>query len=168
MAILNTYQLDAVQTERLKKLRNKYTELILAEIEKNVGMLEADHQDLYSNNKAKQYVDILKMLDLSTTQRTRLDDAIAKAERIKKQKEENQYKQLLKTIRDEYIELLSINKLSDDDYDEGYFLHDIDNDGIPEIWIKSGTCRADTRMLVYQYNNGIRKIYEAGAGSFYK
>jgi hypothetical protein len=168
MAILNTYQLDAVQTERLKKLRNNYTDLILEEIEKNVGMLEADHQDLYSINKAKQYVEILKMLDLSTTQRTRLDDAIAKAERIKKQKEENQYKQLLKTIKDEYITLLNINNLSNGDYEEGYFLHDIDNDGIPEIWIKSGTCRADTRMLVYQYNNGIRKIYDAGAGSFYK
>lgn len=167
MVVLNSCQLDAFQTERLQKAKEKYVEFQLEEMEKRVKLHESDSKGFYSFYTTEQLALDLQDMELSTAQKTRLEELNKDIYRIKNQKEEERYKQLLKTIRDEYIELLSINKLSDDGYDEGYFLHDIDNDGIPEIWIKSGTCRADTRMLVYQYNNGIRKIYDAGAGSFY-
>ena len=52
----------------------------------------------------------------------------------------------------------------------GYFLYDINNDGLPELWIKSGTCVADYQFMVYIYNKGLKRIYQGHAGhmSFYQ
>lgn len=50
-------------------------------------------------------------------------------------------------------------------YDDEFFTYDIDNDDIPELWIKSGTCEADYILLIYKYTkNGVRKVYRGGAG----
>lgn len=52
-----------------------------------------------------------------------------------------------------------------------YFLYDITKDGIPELWIKVGTCEADYTLMVYTYENGLYKtICEKAAGHsvFYK
>lgn len=45
-----------------------------------------------------------------------------------------------------------------------YFLFDITGNGTPELWIKSGTCEADYTLYIYTYDNGIKQIYEGGAG----
>ena len=80
-----------------------------------------------------------------------IDDAI-------KQYEENT-RQL---IREEYAKMLG--KVSRQANDCSYFLFDIDRDDIPELWIKVGNCEADYMLLVYTYRDGIRKLYEDGAG----
>lgn len=52
-----------------------------------------------------------------------------------------------------------------------YFLHDITKDGIPELWIKAGTCEADYTLMVYTYENGLYKTIcekPAGHSVFYK
>ena len=51
-----------------------------------------------------------------------------------------------------------------------YFLYDITGDGIPELWVKSGTCEADFMLYVYRYDvNGLSLMHSTGAGhsSFY-
>lgn len=58
-------------------------------------------------------------------------------------------------------------------YSSTYFLFDITGDGVPEVWIKSGSCEADYKLSVYTYNNGISVIEEgedgdAGHSGFYK
>ena len=78
---------------------------------------------------------------------------------------------MLKTIRDEYVRLIGE---CTNGYGAGYFLYDITNNGIPELWIKSGGCEADYELLVYNYNNsyedGIRLLYKCDAdhSSFYQ
>lgn len=169
---LTIYQLDVSQVERLKKAWANYKDLRLVEIEKLISSHEEDKQTLYTIEKTLQLVQELQRMNLSTEQNTRLEEANKKIEKIKKQKEENQRKQLLKTIQNEYVKLLDDNKADDSGWscsDEGYFLYDIDCDGIPELWIKTGTCEANYRMLVYTYVNGSKMIYDASAGhsSFY-
>lgn len=46
-----------------------------------------------------------------------------------------------------------------------YFLYDITEDSVPELWIKVGTCEADTKLLTYTVDNGcVSKIYEGDGG----
>lgn len=172
-AILGTYNLDAPHSEHLKKAIDKYIETILSTIEKSVDLKEDDSQvlDSFEFEETKRLAQELQEMELSTTQRTRLGDAMTKAERIKELKDDNQHKQLLKTIKDEYIKLLSANRKDHSAYsNEGYFLFDIDDNGIPEIWIKSGDCEANFELLVYTYDNGIKRLYndDAGHSCFYK
>lgn len=49
---------------------------------------------------------------------------------------------------------------------EEYFLFDITRDGIPELWLKVGTCEADYEMLVcsWRAGTGVRRIYTTSAG----
>lgn len=58
-------------------------------------------------------------------------------------------------------------------YSSTYFLFDITGDGVPEVWIKSGSCEADYKLSVYTYDNGISVIQEgeegdAGHSGFYE
>ncbi|MCR5214685.1 MAG: hypothetical protein K6E10_09730 [Eubacterium sp.] len=47
----------------------------------------------------------------------------------------------------------------------GYFVYDIDNSGIPELYIKYGTCEADYSLCVYDYVDGAAKmIRSTGSG----
>lgn len=51
-----------------------------------------------------------------------------------------------------------------------YFLFDITGDGIPELWVISGTCEADYMLYVYRYGIGqLELMHSTGAGhsSFY-
>ena len=48
-----------------------------------------------------------------------------------------------------------------------YFLYDITMDGLPELWIKVGTCEADYMLLVYTCDNDLKKLYEDRAGHSY-
>lgn len=49
--------------------------------------------------------------------------------------------------------------------DDGYFLSDITGDGIPELWVKYGTCEADFMLEVYTYGkSGLKCILHTGAG----
>lgn len=46
-----------------------------------------------------------------------------------------------------------------------YFLYDITSDSIPELWIKSGTCEAATKLLAFTSDNrNISKIYDGDGG----
>ena len=44
-----------------------------------------------------------------------------------------------------------------------YFYYDITGDGLPELWLKTGTCEADFTLYVYTYDNGVKKILEQSA-----
>lgn len=167
IAILNTYQLDASQTERLSLATNKYVELQLGEIEKAINSYKANTQISSYFEKTNRLAQELQGMKLSTAQKTRLEDAVKEAERIKRQDEEAQYRrrQLLNTIRDEYVRIVDSNN----DYGSSYFLFDITSDKVPELWVKTGTCEADYQLLAYTYHDGIKPIYEGNAGhtSFY-
>ena len=51
-----------------------------------------------------------------------------------------------------------------------YFLYDITGDGIPELWVRSGSCEADYMLNVYRYGIGQLELMcstAAGHSSFY-
>lgn len=45
----------------------------------------------------------------------------------------------------------------------GYYLHDLNSDGISELILKLGTCEADFRGEVYSYNKNTKQSFYAGA-----
>lgn len=46
-----------------------------------------------------------------------------------------------------------------------YLLYDITGDNIPELWVKLGTCEADTKLLAFTYDDGnVSKIYDRDGG----
>lgn len=63
------------------------------------------------------------------------------------------------------IDSLREQKKKDSHLSSEYFLFDITGDSIPELWIKLGTCEADTKLLAFTYDNeNTRKIYDGDAG----
>jgi len=65
-------------------------------------------------------------------------------------------------VKKAYIELLKrLHSMDEDQVFAQYFLFDITRDGIPEIWIESGTCEGDHSISIYTYNNEL-EILEAG------
>ena len=67
-----------------------------------------------------------------------------------------------KNVKEAYLDFLSKLDAMDEDQVFGrYFLFDITGDGIPELWIESGTCEADHALSVYTYNNKL-SILDAG------
>ena len=69
-----------------------------------------------------------------------------------------------------YIQAL-YDYAEDDNVSCYYFLYDITKDGIPELWIKVGTCEADFTLMVYTYEDGLYKTIcekPAGHSAFYK
>lgn len=65
------------------------------------------------------------------------------------------------TVKKAYLnKIYSLSKFQDD----GYFLTDITGDGIPELWVKYGTCEADYMLDVYTYTrSGLKRILHTGA-----
>ena len=64
--------------------------------------------------------------------------------------------------KDAYLEYLTRLVKTDEEQAFGqYFLFDITGDGIPELWVESGTCEADRAISVYTYNNRL-VILDAG------
>lgn len=46
-----------------------------------------------------------------------------------------------------------------------YFLYDITGDSIPELWVSSGSCEANTQLTIYTNENGkTRQIYNGDGG----
>lgn len=46
-----------------------------------------------------------------------------------------------------------------------YFLFDITGDSIPELWLKTGTCEADAKLLAFTSDDGyVSKIYDGEGG----
>lgn len=52
-------------------------------------------------------------------------------------------------------------------FNSEYFLYDITGDGVPELWVKHGTCEADYMLNVFTYAHGIKQIYEESASHSY-
>jgi hypothetical protein len=77
-----------------------------------------------------------------------------------------------KIVKEAYLDLIS--RYAANDYATSYyFLFDITGDGIPELWITSGTCEADNTLSVYTYNDGLVAIDKGESGNashsnFYK
>lgn len=71
-------------------------------------------------------------------------------------------KDIQENVKKAYIDYLSILDEMDEDQVYGhYFLYDITGDGIPEIWVESGTCEADHAISVYTYKDKLT-ILDAG------
>lgn len=65
-------------------------------------------------------------------------------------------------VKEAYLDFLSKLDAMDEDQIFGrYFLFDITGDGIPELWIESGTCEADHALSIYTYNEKLT-ILDAG------
>lgn len=46
-----------------------------------------------------------------------------------------------------------------------YFLYDLSGDGVPELWVDSGTCEADRMLSVYRYTpKGTRRVLYTASG----
>lgn len=91
------------------------------------------------------------------------EDSVQEYEDTDSANEEND-RDIVNTAYDRILNFLS--RKNDDCW---YFFFDINRDGTPELWVKTGTCEADYMLHVYTYDNGMRQIYEGGAGhsSFY-
>lgn len=61
---------------------------------------------------------------------------------------------------DFFIQVLKENAVGEGKSCE-YFLFDITNDGIPELWVVSGTCEADRQLKVYSHDS--KEIFNKGA-----
>lgn len=150
------------QTKRLEEIKKTLVKSQLKDLEILMGLYEANPKETIYFKQIDHIAKNLNNGELSTEQKSKIEDAISNAERIKKQEEDRCHEQLLKTVRDVYIRL--IDDCISSSYETGYFLHDIDGDGIPELWIKSGECEADYQLIVYAYANGLRQIFQSDAG----
>ena len=76
-----------------------------------------------------------------------------------------------KGIKNAYINFIFKTKLTVKEgfhLDAEYFLYDITKDGKPELFIKEGTCCANTELLIYTYKNGKMKlIYKDNEAAYY-
>lgn len=71
-------------------------------------------------------------------------------------------KDIQENVKKAYIDYLAILDEMDEDQVYGhYFLYDITGDGIPEIWVESGTCEADHAISVYTYKDKLT-VLDAG------
>ena len=108
-----------------------------------------------------------------------ISDSIAQVHKIEQERIDSieqarkdsieQVRQLEEERKKETEEMVTAycNKIEQLEYNNllyGYFLFDITHDGIPELWVKYGTCEADYQLDVYTYNHGIKRIYQDGAG----
>lgn len=63
------------------------------------------------------------------------------------------------SVIDEYSVESKVTRYSE------YFLYDITGDSIPELWVCSGSCEADTQLTIYTNENGkTRQIYNGDGG----
>jgi len=71
--------------------------------------------------------------------------------------------ELIDNIKNAYRKILSELAKADTDGNCYYFLYDITEDDIPELWVVAGTCEADMTLYVYTYKDRLVKFYETGA-----
>ena len=73
-----------------------------------------------------------------------------------------------KGIKNAYINTIYKEALKEDNIFETYFLYDITKDGKPELFILTGSCDADSELLIYTYKNrNIKLIHKISGGAFY-
>lgn len=78
---------------------------------------------------------------------------------IEEEKDVQSEKEKREDIANAYASTIdSKNSSNEDNYSCEYFMCDITNDGIPELWIKTGTCELDYNVDIYTFNNKIKKI----------
>ena len=70
------------------------------------------------------------------------------------------------SIPHQYVSVIdTLNSRNDFRVHSWYFLHDVTGDGIPELWIKYGSCEADMKLWVYSVGKkDVRKIYSGYGG----
>ena len=90
-------------------------------------------------------------------------DSIARAEEMERVRQDSirqaQERERVENARASYIALLDrYNARYGDGYPNCYFLYDITGDGMPELWIESGTCEADYEMHIYTLADGVAKM----------
>lgn len=112
-------------------------------------------------NKIDRFAEDAQKMEFLTTQTTSLEEAIQDAEEIKEPKEDSVHEQLLKTICDDYIKTVDTFPYSSE---AGYFLFDIDKNGVPELWLKTGTYEAEYQLRVYTYDTEIKLLFNDNAG----
>ena len=93
-------------------------------------------------------------------------ESVEDEETVRKQKEQ--------AIKDSYISIIDIHSSKDEDdewWSPCYFLYDITNDGIPELWlmIKDRTVNTiDASLLVYTYTEkGVKSLFNGSFGHPY-
>lgn len=120
---------------------------------------------------------ILVVMGILLASNTSSSDENAQTENLSQIEEQAIENNVTQDIKKTYLYLLAKYETMAEKSDEyflcSYFLFDITGDGIPELWIKSGSCEADYKLSVYTYNNGISVIEEgedgdAGHSGFYK
>ena len=100
---------------------------------------------------------------LLITDRMTREGEQAKLDSLKKRKE-NIWLAFMNAY-DDIIDCVDLDDYYDPDY-LGYFVYDITGDGIPELWIKYGTCEADytIRVCAYDKDCNYKTIWESNAG----
>ncbi len=93
MDFLGTYPLDASQTERLFLAADRYVELQLRYIEKTLALYKADMRVSSYFERIDRIAQDLQGMELSSSQKVRLEEAVKEAESIKKEAAENRKKQ---------------------------------------------------------------------------
>ena len=68
-----------------------------------------------------------------------------------------------KEVQDAYIDIL--DEMAEDYECEYYFIHDINGDRIPELFVQTGECEMDYMLHVFTYSGGMaKKVDETGSG----
>ena len=70
---------------------------------------------------------------------------------------------LIDIVKNEYRKILGEIAKADTDGNCYYFLYDITEDNVPELWVVAGTCEADKSLYVYTYKDRLIKFFEKGA-----
>lgn len=112
---------------------------------------------------------ILVVLVLLLASNTNIPAEKVQAETQSQMEEQTIGNNVTHDIKTTYLSLLAKYETMAEESDEygflcSYFLFDITGDGIPEMWIKSGSCEADYKLSVYTYDNGISVIQEGEEG----
>lgn len=105
---------------------------------------------------------------MEQAEKERREDSIKNKSKII---EENKISASKEKIRDAYLRIvkdIASKEMEDYSYHHEYYLLDMNDDGIPELWTLTGCCEADTSLDAYIWDNGLRNIYsESGDHSSY-
>lgn len=147
--------------------RKNNTWLIAALVAGIVALLGIGGWLLYENHQKQ----VEQERQLAIMKEQARQDSIAAAQQREQARQDSieraMHQQLIENSRQSYINVVRnySSQFGADEYGWfGYFLYDITQDGVPELWIKAGTCEADFMLYVYTLKNGVAsKIYEDGS-----
>lgn len=99
-----------------------------------------------------------------------MNDSLMQAALMEKQREDS-IRITRELIVSAYtVKLNELDRMVDRKYEtdfalKEYFLFDITQDGVPELWVKYGSCEADYELHVFTYADGkTRELYSDAAG----